>query len=87
MAETVAAFELGVRDAIEQGGKLERGRTWRNRASNEAYDRGANVGEALASTAAALDLLATGAGFNYVVERTGCTARVSGAIAQAKGPS
>lgn len=41
------AYLLGVKDAFEQG-VLNEGRTWSDERLNEAYDRGANLGEFLA---------------------------------------
>lgn len=42
------AYYLGLTDVIDQGGELSSGITWPdNQDWNEAYDRGANLGELL----------------------------------------
>lgn len=40
------AYWLGLTDAIEQGGELHMGLSWQDdEAMNDAYERGANMGE------------------------------------------
>ena len=51
-------WRLGVRDGLENPDDLGRGLTWEGNAeANEAYDRGVNVGQALARLGRAVHAL------------------------------
>jgi len=48
MTKLLRAFYLGTRDGIAQPHYLTSGMTWTDGKMNEVYDRGVNVGQALA---------------------------------------
>ena len=48
MTKLLRAFYLGTRDGIAQPHYLTSGVTWTDGKMNEVYDRGVNVGQALA---------------------------------------
>ena len=48
MLSKLRAFYFGACDGIDQPRDLSSGMTWDDREMNEVYDRGVNVGQALA---------------------------------------